>query len=134
MPFGISSAPEHFQRRMNEVLDNLPGVLCLMDDIIVFGKDEREHKPQLLATLQGLQTADVTLNQEKCQFGKSTLSFLGHIVSADGVSADPNKIRAVINMKTPTSTTELRRFLGMVNQLGKFTSGSLNYPNHSVNC
>ena len=121
MPFGISSAPEHFQRRMNEILDNLPGVLCLMDDIIVYGKDQQEHKQRLLATLQRLQTAGVTLNREKCQFGKTTLSFLGHIISADGVSPDPNKVKAIASMKTPTTTTELRRFLGMVNQLGKFT-------------
>ena len=121
MPFGISCAPEHFQRRMNEILDGLPGVLCLMDDIIIYGKDKQEHKGQLLATLQLLQTASVTLNKDKCQFGKDTLSFLGHIISAEGVSPDPNKIRAVVNMKTPTSTTELRRFMGMVNQLGKFT-------------
>ena len=61
------------------------------------------------------------LNREKCQFGKSTLSFLGHIISADGVSPDPNKVKAIASMKTSTTTTELRRFLGMVNQLGKFT-------------
>ena len=114
MPFGISSAPEHFQRRMNEILDNLPGVLCLMDDIIIHGKNQQEHKERLLATLQRLQAAGVTLNQEKCQFGKSTLNFLGHIISADGISPDPNKVKAVANMTTPTNTTELRRFLGMV--------------------
>ena len=121
MPFGISSALEHFQRRMNEILDNLPGVLCLRDDIIVYGKDQWEHKQRLLATHQHLQTAGVTLNREKYQFGKSTLSFLGHIISADGVSPDPNKVKAIASMKTPTTTTELRCFLGMVNQLGKFT-------------
>ena len=120
MPFGICSTPEHFQQRMNEILDNLPGVLCLMDDIIAYGKDQQEHKQRLLATFQHLQTAGVTLNQ-KCPFGKSTLSFLGHIISADSVSPHPSKVRAVINMKTPTTVTELQHFLGMVNQLGKFS-------------
>ena len=106
---------------MNEILDGLPGVLCLMDDIIIYGKDKQEHKGRLLATIQRLQTAGVTLNKDKRQFGKDTLSFFGHVISTEGVSPDPNKIRAVFNRKTPTSTTELRRFMGMMNQLGKFT-------------
>ena len=118
MDFGISSAPEHFQRRMNYILDGLPCVLCLMDDIIIYGKDKQEHKGRLLATLQRLQTAGVTLNKDKHQFCKDTLSFLGHVISAEGVSPDPNKIRAVVNRKTPTSTTELGCFMGMMNQLG----------------
>ena len=121
MLFGISSTPEHFQRQMNEILDNLSGVLCLMDDIIIHGKNQQEHKERLLATIQRLQAAGVTLNQEKCQFGKSTFNYLGHIISADNISPHSNKVKAVANMKTPTSTTELLHFLGMVNQMGKFT-------------
>jgi transposase InsO family protein len=122
MPFGISSAPEHFQRRMNAILDGLPGVLCLMDDIIVYGSDNNDHNTRLHATLQRLQTAGVTLNKAKCQFGKDTITFLGHVISSKGISADPTKVAAIVNMPTPSNVTELRRFMGMVNQLGKFTS------------
>ena len=92
-----------------------------MDNIIIHGKNQQEHKEQPLDTLQRLQAAGVTLNQEKCQFDKSTLNFLGHIICADGISPDPNKVKAVANRTTPTKTTELRRFLEIVNQMGKFT-------------
>lgn len=81
-----------------------------------FTKMWQEHKQRLLATLQCLHTACVTLNQEKCQFAKRTLSFLGHVIHADGVSPDPNKARDVVNMNTPTIITELWWFLGMVKQ------------------
>ena len=122
MPFGISSAPEHFQRRMNQVLSNLPGVLCLIDDILVYGRNIQEHNERLEAVLNRIQSAGITLNQAKCEFGKETIKFLGHIINSNGVSADPQKIEAIVNMKAPSSVSELRRFLGMTNQLGKFSS------------
>ena len=67
-------------------------------------------------------SAGVTLNQAKCEFGKEIIRFLGHVINSNGVSADPQKIQAIVNMKAPSSVSELRRFLGMTNQLGKFSS------------
>ena len=122
LPFGISSAPEIFQNRMSQILECLPGVLCLMDDIIVFGTNQEDHHEMLIATLKRLQQAGVTLNSEKCEFNKSSIGFLGHIIDKDGVRADPSKTSAIVKMPAPQSLTELRRFMGMVNQLGKFSS------------
>ena len=68
MPFGISSAPEHFQKRMAEILRGLDGVLCLMDDVLVFGKNETEHNQRLMEAFTKIQTARVTLNPHKCEF------------------------------------------------------------------
>ena len=121
LPFGISSAPEHFQRRMSEILQGQEGVLCHMDDVLIFGKNQQEHDSRLHSALQCIQAAGLTLNPDKCEFNKQSLTFLGHIIDAHGVSADPSKTSAVVEMKTPRSITELRRFMGMVNQLGKFT-------------
>ena len=121
MPFGISSAPEHFQRRMSEILEGLPGVVCLMDDILIYGKDKKQHGINLATALNRIQSAKVTLNKEKCEFGKTSIRFLGHIINGEGVSADPRKTAAIQEMRTPQSIPELRRFLGMVNQLGKFS-------------
>ena len=121
LPFGISSAPEHFQRRMSELLTGLQGVQCQMDDILVFGKDEAEHDSRLQAVLQRIEDAGVTLNPEKCEFKKKELTFLGHIIDPEGIRADPEKTVAIRKMHPPTSVPELRRFMGMVNQLGKFT-------------
>ena len=122
LPFGICSAPEHFQKRMSRILQGLPGVLCQMDDVLVHGKDKDEHDVRLELVLLRIQEAGATLNKEKCEFGKLELLFLGHRINKDGVQADPAKTSAIQNMCPPTNVSELRRFLGMANQLGKFSS------------
>ena len=121
LPFGITSAPEHFQRRMNSLLLGLQGVLCVMDDIIVFGKNLQEHNSRLQTVLTRLSASGITLNSEKCEFSKNRLTFLGHVIDSKGISPDPSKTAAITHMDPPKSITELRRFLGMINQLGKFT-------------
>ena len=68
-----------------------------------------------------LSSAGITLNSRKCEFCKTSLAFLGHIINQRGITADPNKTAAIQQMKTPKSVSELCRFLGMVNQLGKFS-------------
>ena len=68
-----------------------------------------------------LQEAGATLNQRKCEFHKAETRLLGHIVSKDGISADPEKTCALLEMDAPTNITELRRFIGMANQMGKFS-------------
>ena len=122
LPFGIASAPEHFQRRMSHILAGLKGVLCQMDDILVFGSNQEEHDRCLLAALQRITEAGATLNPDKCEIGKQRLKFLGHVIDQNGIQADPEKTEAIMKMPQPTSVPELRRFMGMVNQLGKFTS------------
>ena len=121
MPFGISSAPEHFQKRMNRILSGLDGVLCLMDDVLVFGKDRKEHDERLTAALKKIEAAGATLNPSKCEFAKDQLKFLGHLIDQEGIRADPEKTSAITRMEPPNNITELRRFMGMVNQLGKFS-------------
>ena len=120
LPFGISSAPEHFQKSMQRILEDLPGVECQMDDIIVYGANQAEHDERLEAVLTRLQWAKVTLNWEKCEFSKDTVKFLGQLVGKDGIRPDPSKVSAVKHMTEPTDIHELRRFLGMVNQSGKY--------------
>ncbi len=121
LPFGISSAPENFQKQMSRVLEGLDGVVCQLDDVLVHGPNQDAHDSRLEAVLKRMESAGVTLNPEKCSFSQTQLKFLGHIVNEKGVSADPEKTAAVRGMKAPTNVSELRRFLGMVNQLGKFS-------------
>uniref|UniRef100_A0A3B1IHV4 ribonuclease H n=1 Tax=Astyanax mexicanus TaxID=7994 RepID=A0A3B1IHV4_ASTMX len=117
--FGISSAPEHFQKRMSQILEGLEGVLCHMDDILVFGTTQTEHDQRLYAVLKKLQKAGITLN-EKCEFSKRSVRFLGQIIDETGIHADPEKVKAVTSMSEPKTVSEVRRFLGMTNHLGKF--------------
>ena len=118
LPFGITSAPEHFQKRMHKVLEDLPGVVCMMDDIIIFGESSEEHDARVRAVFRRLEDNGVTLNFEKCEFAKSIITYLGHVISADGIRADPSKVRAI--MQQPKDVSDIRRFLGMANQLSKF--------------
>uniref|UniRef100_A0AAQ5Z7N1 ribonuclease H n=1 Tax=Amphiprion ocellaris TaxID=80972 RepID=A0AAQ5Z7N1_AMPOC len=105
---------------MSVILNRLPGVVCHMDDILIWGQDQQEHNTRLHTVLNKLQEAGVTLNMEKCELSKQEVKFLGHVLSAEGVQPDPDKIRAVKEMKEPSNVSEVRSFLGMVNQLGKF--------------
>ena len=121
LPFGITSAPEHFQRQMETILAGQEGVLCHIDDVLIFGHTQQEHDTRLHAALQKIQSAGVTLNKEKCEFSRDSLTFLGHVINKEGVTPDPQKTSAIVAMERPTTRTELRRFMGMTNQLGKFT-------------
>ena len=105
---------------MSEILTGLPGVVCLMDDILVHGSTREEHDARLRDVLNRLQTAGMTLNESKCQFAKTSLTFLGHVVGKSGISPDPEKVKAITEFPTPTNVGDVRRYLGMVNHLAKF--------------
>ncbi|RXN18924.1 Transposon Ty3-G Gag-Pol poly [Labeo rohita] len=102
-----------------EMLQGLEGVLQHMDDILVFGASQTEHDQCFFAVLQKLQMGGVTLNQ-KCEFSKKSLKFLRQILDESGVQADPEKVRGITHMSEPTNTSEMWRFMGMINHLGKF--------------
>ena len=121
LPFGITSAPEHFQKRMHRVLEDIPGVICMVEDIIIFGKSSEEHDARVRAVFRRLEDSGVTLNFEKCGFAKSSITYLGHVVSADGIRADPSKVQSTKQMQQPKYVGDIRRFLDIANQLDKFT-------------
>ena len=95
LPFGITSAPEHFQRRMSETLSGVPGVVCMMDDVLIHGTTQQEHDQRLHEVLKRLQKAGVTLNADKCQFSRKSVKFLGHVVDPTGIRPDPDKVIAI---------------------------------------
>lgn len=118
--FGITSAPEIFQREMSRVLMGLGGVVVIMDDVLVFGNDVKSHDVALDAVLQRIKEAGLKLNQSKCSFRQHSVKYFGHVISAGGVEPDAERVRAIQNMKPPTNVSELRRALGMVQYLGRF--------------
>ncbi|XP_061926289.1 uncharacterized protein K02A2.6-like [Entelurus aequoreus] len=119
LPFGIKSAPEHFQRRMSQMLEDFEGVLCHADDVLVYGRDRQEHDQRLHSVLQKMQEEGLTLN-EKCEFAKEHMIFVGHKVSAKGIEPDPNKTKAILQMPEPECAEDVRRLIGMANYLSKF--------------
>ena len=122
LPFGISSAPEFFQKRMSELLEGLPGVVCQMDDCLIAGATKEQHDERLKTVLEKVEGAGLTLNESKCEFEKKSVTFLGNVISAEGIRADPVKVKAIEDMPTPQNVSDIRRFLGMVNQLSRFSS------------
>ena len=107
---------------MRQILQGLDGVECNIDDVLVHGATQEELDRRLEAVLQRLSNANVTLNADKCVFNVSSVQFLGQIVGPDGIKPDPAKVRAILEMPTPTNQHDVRSFLGMVNQFSKFTS------------
>ena len=122
LPFGITSAPEFFQKTMSAmILANLDGVVCMIDDILIHGHSQEEHDKRLAAVLDKLQQAGVTLNRDKCKFSTNCVQFLRQQVDSQGIRPDPEKVKAIQQMAPPTNVKELRRFMGMTNHLSKFT-------------
>lgn len=126
MPFGISSVPEEFQRRLDTGLAGLQGVVPIFDDILIYGVGETkveaiENYDQRLITLfERCKSKGIKLNKEKCKFRLSEDSFMGHVISEEGLKPDPAKIQGVQEMPTPESKQDVKRLLGMVNYLQKF--------------
>jgi hypothetical protein len=123
LPMGICSAPEVFQRTMSSLLEGIDGVICHMDDILCHGTTQADHDRRVHAVLARLQDAGLTLSNEKCEFSRDRVKFLGHIIDGDGIHADPEKVSAISQFPAPSNITELQRLLGMVNQLAKFLPG-----------
>ena len=106
---------------MTTLLSGLEGCVCQIEDILVHGRTQKEHNEHLTQVLKWLEGAGLTLNEEKCQFSQTKVKFLGHIIDGLGVRPDPDKVAAVQNVKAPGNITELRHFLGMVNQHSRFS-------------
>jgi hypothetical protein len=119
LPFGITSAPEHFQRRMNQILDGCDGVVCLMDDVLIFGKTKQEHDKRLRTVLSKIENSGMTLNRKKTQICQTEIEFLGHLIDKDGIRIHPSKVDAILKLNSPKNLKELQSLLGMVNFISK---------------
>ena len=122
MPFGLCNAPATFQRLMDIVLTGLQWTSCLvyLDDIIVLGRTFTEHLSNLGSVFSRIRDAGLKIKPEKCSFLKEKVKYLGHIVSKEGIAADPEKTATVKTWPTPTSTKEVQQFLGLANYYRRF--------------
>ena len=95
------------------------------DDILIFSKTREEHLVHVRMVLEALRHHKLYAKASKCHFGRSSVSFLGHVISERGVAVDPRNVAAVAEWATPTSCTVVRRFVGLANYYGKFVLRSL---------
>ena len=93
---------------MSEILCGAKGVVCMMDDILVFGENQKEHDKNLKEALKRIKMAGLTLNRDKCEFSKDQISFLGQMIDSIGVHPDGSKVSAIKNVPIPNSVTEVR--------------------------
>ena len=114
LPFGVSSAPAIFQRMMEGLLQGIPNVSIYLDDILIAGKTEQDHLAILEKILSRLQNAGIRLKHSKCAFMLSSIDYLGHRISADGLQPTKEKVRAISEAPAPLNITQLRSFLGVV--------------------
>ena len=120
LPFGISSAPEVFQKKMTELFGDLDGVHIVFDDMIIAADDDEDHDRIFHALLERARANNVKFNRSKLQLKVTKASYLGHLLTPDGIKADPAKVKAIVEMPAPTDAKAVQRFIGLVNYLSKF--------------
>ncbi|XP_073711543.1 uncharacterized protein [Misgurnus anguillicaudatus] len=122
MPQGITGAPATFQRLMEKAVGDMHmlEVIVYLDDLIVFGKTLEEHEQRLLKVIARLEEAGLKLSLDKCQFCRSQVTYVGHIVSENGIATDPDKVEAVTRWKQPTDLPSLQSFLGFCGYYRRF--------------
>ncbi|XP_057744777.1 uncharacterized mitochondrial protein AtMg00860-like [Arachis stenosperma] len=125
MSFGLTNAPTVFMDYINRIfrlyLDMFD--IVFIDDILVYSKTEEENADHLRTILQILRDRKLYAKLSKCEFWKSEVKFLGHVVSKQGITMDPAKMEAVMNWERPTSVTEIRSFLGLAGYYRRFIKG-----------
>ena len=120
VPFGLAQAPAYFQLLMNKVLKGLKFVMTYLDDIIIFSQNELQHLEHLEIVFSHLQEAGLKMKHSKCDFFKSEIHYLGHLISPEGISPLPKKLDSIKHMPVPNSVKEIKQFLGLTGYYRKF--------------
>ena len=123
MSFGLTNAPAYFMSMMNKVFMEYfdKFVVVFIDDIMVYSKNEEEHKEPLRYVLEKLREHQLYAKFNKCEFWLKEVGFLGHVISGEGIAVDPSKVQSVTEWLAPTSVSEIRSFLGLAGYYRRFS-------------
>ncbi|XP_073954832.1 uncharacterized protein [Choristoneura fumiferana] len=132
--FGLACAPAIFQRTIENLLAGIDGVTVFLDDVCVTGPTKALHLERLEKVFQRFQESGLRLEQSKCSFFQDSVTYLGHIISKDGLQKSPKKVEAIVKVPKPTNITDLKRFLGMANYYRNFVpnASSILAPLHEL--
>ena len=119
-PFGLSQAPAYFQRLINKVIKGLPFAFGYLDDVLIHSPDIETHLKHIRIFFQRLREADLKLKNSKCNYFKTHVQYLGHLVSGKGIRPLPEKLDSIKKMPAPTTPKEIKQFLGLVGYYRKF--------------
>lgn len=122
LPFGLSVASEIFQKYSEKTFGDIPGVVIYCDDLLICAENEKDHDKILKCVLERAKESNVKFNKRKFQYKLPEVKYFGHIFSKEGMKIDPDRVKAILNIKSPTNKKELQIFLGMVNYLRNFVS------------
>ena len=117
---GISCASEIFTEVVRRLLENCPGQLNMTDDILVFGSTPEEHDTNLLKVLEILDQSGIVLNSEKCEIGKTDITFFGLRLTENGIAPTEDRCKALRELEAPSNAKELRSLLGLIQYSGRF--------------
>ena len=122
---GLPNAPAIFQKFINNILRPFLDQFCtaFLDDILIYSDTLEEHRVHVQRVLEVLKGSGLTLKSEKCEFHKSSVKFLGVIISQDGVKMDPRKVKDIGEWGAPTTLTGVCEFLGFANFYCRFIKG-----------
>ena len=122
MPMGLLNSPATFQAVLNGILSDLldVGVLCYVDDLLVYAKTKEEHDGFVLEVLKRLQDNNLAVNPKKCTWASTQVEYLGYIINEHGISMSTDKVDCIINWKSPTTLKEVQRFVGFANFYRRF--------------
>ena len=123
LAMGLALASDVFEIIIRDIIKDLKGVINIADDILIFGKDVKEHDENLLALLDKVLEVNLTLNPKKFKFKCTSVSFFGNVLTDQGIKPDPKKVEAIKQWPVPQTVKDLQSFLGAVNVPGKFIHG-----------
>jgi len=119
--FGVASAPSLWQRAIEQVLQGIPNVHCILDDMLITGRDDSQHLETLERVLERLQKYGLRTNLEKCAFFQSSrIKFCGHEIDERGLHKTKDKIEAILSAPRPTNQSQLRSAQGLINYYSRF--------------
>ena len=120
LPFGLANAPSAYMKVIHHVLKDCKNTVSYLDDILIFANDLEEHDRCLRATLQRLQEHNFTLNDQKCQYRKTEIEFLGRKLSSEGISPPNKSLEAILSAPVPHDKKTLRSFMGLLSFFRNF--------------